>query len=255
MVPASINCFDATVSSGGSVGAGAVTTTFNHPSIFSSCSMDDAASLPLISSSITPAGGGAFAPAAPAPCPLQEIIISATTLSIGSWQRLAMNADLVCAYDPIQKAFVWHIINDGLHFKIFIPVGTVSAITYAEQDPALASIRFDLNETPQCFIKEDHRWKPCSDFSEGKQVSRYFSHCIKGVAYQLKQDLFMLTTLCEETQRLVFMPSSSGLAATTTTDTTCLVISSSTDSLGVTSWMQQQVEEAHKLVATQTNFV
>lgn len=65
----------------------------------------------------------------------------------------------------------------------------------------------------------------------------------------------MLTTLCEETQRLVFMPSSSGLAATTTTDTTCLVISSSTDSLGVTSWMQQQVEEAHKLVATQTNFV
>lgn len=177
------------------------------------------------------------------PPPLQEIIINATTLSIGSWQRLVMNADLVCAYDPAQKAFGWHIINNGLHFKIFIPLGTVSAISYMEQDPALATIRFDLNETPQCFMKENDAWKPCGDFSEGKQVSRYFSHCIKGVAYQLKQDLFMLTTLCEETQKLIFpshslSSTSSAIAAVTPAmDLVCSSLPTTMNSLDVVAWM------------------
>ncbi|EPB85212.1 hypothetical protein HMPREF1544_08039 [Mucor circinelloides 1006PhL] len=46
-------------------------------------------------------------------------------------------------------------------------------------------------------------WVQCSDFTEGKQASRFFRHTLKGVAHHMKQELLALIHNHEETRRLV----------------------------------------------------
>ncbi|KAI8975033.1 hypothetical protein BDF20DRAFT_836473 [Mycotypha africana] len=46
-------------------------------------------------------------------------------------------------------------------------------------------------------------WVQCSDFTEGKQASRYFRHTIQGDAYCLKREIMALINNHEETRRFV----------------------------------------------------
>ncbi|CAO3700947.1 unnamed protein product [Rhizopus microsporus] len=161
----------------------------------------------------------------------KDLYLSATTLTIGTWHRLRMSeTDLVCVYRPDTRTFAWHIVDGGCHFKMEVTQDAVSSIEYivnGEHD-ALAEVHFDISEPPLFYmesttvnttIEEDPQdkkkrkasnasiitpvWVQCSDFTEGKQASRFFRHTLKGVQHHLKQELLALIQNHEETRRLV----------------------------------------------------
>ncbi|KAJ8660350.1 hypothetical protein O0I10_003807 [Lichtheimia ornata] len=134
-------------------------------------------------------------PSSPTTAALMEnlYILSATTLTIGTWQRLALNVtDLMLTF--AQDVFAWHIYDNGLQFKIHIPLSTVAGITQDGEQ-----VHLDLTEPPLFYMmtteqdgKQPQRWVQCSDFSEGQQASQCLRHTLKGASEQLKQDLFAL---------------------------------------------------------------
>lgn len=135
-------------------------------------------------------------PSSPTTAALMEnlYILSATTLTIGTWQRLALNVtDLMLTF--AQDVFAWHIYDNGLQFKIHIPLNTVAGITQDGEQ-----VHLDLTEPPLFYMmttaeqdgKQPQRWVQCSDFSEGQQASQCLRHTLKGASEQLKQDLFAL---------------------------------------------------------------
>lgn len=150
--------------------------------------------------------------------------LNATTLTIGTWQRLKLRAnDLTCVYDGESKIFSWQIADNGCRFKIDMALDAVSSIEFVDNpSDVLADVHFDISEPPLFYMEqkkinnEKHQeekqqedkydekdWVQCSDFTEGKQASRFFRHSLKGVAHHLKQELASLTENHPETQRLV----------------------------------------------------
>ncbi|KAI8879011.1 hypothetical protein K501DRAFT_276959 [Backusella circina FSU 941] len=151
----------------------------------------------------------------------KDLYLSATTLTIGTWHRLKMHeTDLVCVYRPDARIFAWHIVDGGCHFKMEVAQDAVSSIEYVmgEHD-AVCDVHFDISEPPLFYMEsssssnEDNKkkkeeiptpmWVQCSDFTEGKQASRFFRHTLKGVALHMKQELLALINDHEETRRLV----------------------------------------------------
>lgn len=152
-------------------------------------------------------------------------------MTIGTWHRLKMQeTDLVCVYRPDTRIFAWHIVDGGCHFKMEVPQHAVSSIDFVlDNHEALADVHFDISEPPLFYMesttstintaastdKKTKRrssetelnaspiWVQCSDFTEGKQASRFFRHTLKGVAHHMKQELIALTSNHEETRRLV----------------------------------------------------
>jgi hypothetical protein len=156
----------------------------------------------------------------------KDLYLSATTLTIGTWHRLKMQeTDLVCVYRPDTRIFAWHIVDGGCHFKMEVAQHAVSSIEFLLDDhEALADVHFDISEPPLFYMEsttvntekkakkkaEDSAeetvspmWVQCSDFTEGKQASRFFRHTLKGVAHHMKQELMTLISNHEETRRLV----------------------------------------------------
>ncbi|KAI9276898.1 hypothetical protein BDA99DRAFT_545074 [Phascolomyces articulosus] len=158
--------------------------------------------------------------------------LNATTLTIGSWHRLKLRAnDLLCVYQPDRRMFAWHIADSGSLFRMEISLEAVASIEYmAGECDVLADVHFDISESPQFYMqqqpsttakeesenKKNHKkknetteeeeedaWIQCSDFTEGKQASRFFRHSLKGVAHHMKQELLNLMDKHEETRRLV----------------------------------------------------
>lgn len=172
----------------------------------------------------------------------KDLYLSATTLTIGTWHRLKMQeTDLVCVYRPDTRIFAWHIVDGGCHFKMEVPQKAVSSIEFIlDEHEALADVHFDISEpplfymestttTPQSDMKKKKKsltnddqqdiissetvlspmWVQCSDFTEGKQASRFFRHTLKGIAHHMKQELLALINNHEETRRLVHFIESS----------------------------------------------
>ncbi|KAG1450385.1 hypothetical protein G6F46_010477 [Rhizopus delemar] len=137
----------------------------------------------------------------------KDLYLSATTLTVGTWHRLLMGeTDLVCVYRPDTRTFAWHIIDGGCHFKMEVTQDAVSRIEYIAAD-TLAEVHFELSEPPLFYMestqKEEKVWVQCSDFTEGKQASRFFRHTLKGIQHHLKQELLALIQNHQETKRLV----------------------------------------------------
>ncbi|KAI7886745.1 homeobox-domain-containing protein, partial [Lichtheimia hyalospora FSU 10163] len=144
---------------------------------------------------IQPTPSNMMLPSSSSPTLIENLyILSATTLTIGTWQRLALHVtDLMLTF--AQDVFAWHIYDNGLQFKIHIPLSTVAGITQEGEQ-----VHLDLTEPPLFYMmtaeqdgKQSQRWVPCSDFSEGQQASQCLRHTIKGASEQLKQDLFALS--------------------------------------------------------------
>jgi hypothetical protein len=168
----------------------------------------------------------------------KDLYLSATTLTIGTWHRLKMHeTDLVCVYRPDTKTFAWHIVDGGCHFKMEVTQDAVSSIEYVlDENEALADVHFDISEPPLFYMEsttttttttttaEDTKknnknnkkeeeptittttspvWVQCSDFTEGKQASRFFRQTLKGISHHMKQELLALIHNHEETRRLV----------------------------------------------------
>lgn len=148
----------------------------------------------------------------------KDLYLSATTLTIGTWHRLKMHeTDLVCVYRPDTRTFAWHIVDGGCHFKMEVAQDAVSSIEYVlDENEALADVHFDISEPPLFYMestttmkkKNDQHlttpvWVQCSDFTEGKQASRFFRHTLKGISHHMKQELLALIHNHEETRRLV----------------------------------------------------
>ncbi|ORZ01209.1 hypothetical protein BCR43DRAFT_512112 [Syncephalastrum racemosum] len=132
-----------------------------------------------------------------------SVQLSATTLAIGSWHRLKLRSnDLVCSYEPEGRTFAWQIGDNHCFFKMEISVDAVASIEYVSGD-VLADVHFDMSEPPLFYMQQNGGWVQCSDFTEGKQASRFFRHSLKGVAHHLKQELVQLTQVSEQTRRLV----------------------------------------------------
>lgn len=149
----------------------------------------------------------------------KDLYLSATTLTIGTWHRLKMHeTDLVCVYRPDTRTFAWHIVDGGCHFKMEVTQDAVSSIEFIlDENEALADVHFDISEPPLFYMestttmkqkKDDQEvttpvWVQCSDFTEGKQASRFFRHTLKGLSHHMKQELLALIHNHEETRRLV----------------------------------------------------
>lgn len=151
----------------------------------------------------------------------KDLYLSATTLTIGTWHRLKMHeTDLVCVYRPDTRTFAWHIVDGGCHFKMEVAQDAVSSIEYVlDETEALADVHFDISEPPLFYMesttttmkKKDEQeqelttpvWVQCSDFTEGKQASRFFRHTLKGISHHMKGELLALIQNHEETRRLV----------------------------------------------------
>ncbi|KAI8137292.1 hypothetical protein BJV82DRAFT_583795 [Fennellomyces sp. T-0311] len=132
------------------------------------------------------------------------VILGATTLTIGTWQRLALSAtDLVCTYRDRQLA--WHIDDNGLQYKVQFSLDALRAIEFSEEaDNTSAEVHFDLHEAPLFYMMtSDKQWIQCSDFTEGGQATTVLRHTIKGIPHQLKQDLASLMSASEEASRLI----------------------------------------------------
>ena len=135
----------------------------------------------------------------------QNTSLNATTLTIGSWHRLKLRAnDLLCVYQPERKVFAWHIADNGSLFRMEINLNAIASIEYmAGECDVLADVHFDISEPPQFYMEQHKEFVQCSDFTEGKQASRFFRHSLKGVAHHMKQELLNLMDKHEETRRLI----------------------------------------------------
>ncbi|KAG0171182.1 hypothetical protein DFQ28_006272 [Apophysomyces sp. BC1034] len=136
-----------------------------------------------------------------------DLYLSATTLTIGSWHRMKLHpTDLVCVYRPQSHVFAWHIADNECHFKMEVSVDAVSSIEYVTND-VMADLHFDISEPPRFYMnpgeEDEPDWIQCSDFTEGKQASRFFRQTLQGVAHHLKQELLTMIEHHEETRRLV----------------------------------------------------
>lgn len=143
-----------------------------------------------------------------------EIHLNCTTLTIGTWHRFKLRAsDLLCIFK--NNVFEWQIEDAGCHFKMEIPLSSVASIDFVQENNVLADVHFDISESPSFYMEtlssptnvaagsQQQQWVQCSDFTEGKQASRFFRHSLKGVSQHLKQDLVMLMDQCPETRRWV----------------------------------------------------
>ncbi|KAF7731258.1 hypothetical protein EC973_000674 [Apophysomyces ossiformis] len=135
-----------------------------------------------------------------------ESSLTATTLTIGTWHRLKLRSnDLLCVYRPDQRVFAWHIADNGCQFKMEIQLNAVVSIEcVANEADMMADVHFDMSEPPLFYMNNDTKgWIQCSDFTEGKQASRFFRHSLKGLSHHMKQELLDLMNTHEETRRLV----------------------------------------------------
>ncbi|KAI9247352.1 hypothetical protein BY458DRAFT_527265 [Sporodiniella umbellata] len=131
----------------------------------------------------------------------KELYLSTTALTIGSWHRLQMTgSDLVCVFCPDTLTFAWHIVDGGCHFKITLALDSLSSIEY---EATAGQIHFDISEPPLFSMEQDNRWIQCSDFTQGKQASRFFRHTLQGNPHHLQQELFTLIQTYPHTRRLV----------------------------------------------------
>ncbi|KAI8081493.1 uncharacterized protein BX664DRAFT_340529 [Halteromyces radiatus] len=135
-----------------------------------------------------------------------DVYLNCTTLTIGTWHRLKLRvSDLLCVFK--NNVFEWQIEDAGCHFKMEIPLSSVAGIEFVEDNNVLADVHFDISESPLFYMEtgssENTSWVQCSDFTEGKQASRFFRHSLKGVSQHLKQDLMTLIEKCPETRRWV----------------------------------------------------
>lgn len=131
--------------------------------------------------------------------------LNATTLTIGSWHRMKLRTDdLVCEYLADRRQFCWHIADNGCRFRMEIALDAVASIEYIASDcDVLADVHFDMSEPPFFYMEKNQEWIQCSDFTEGKQASRFFRHTLKGIAHHMKQELLTMSSKHEETRRLL----------------------------------------------------
>ncbi|CAO3610396.1 unnamed protein product [Cunninghamella blakesleeana] len=157
---------------------------------------------------------------------IYDVYLNCTTLTIGTWHRLKLRAsDLLCVFK--ENAFEWHIEDAGCHFKMEISLSSVASIDFVEDNNGLADVHFDISESPLFYMETNNNnnnnnnnntndtttssssstttttWVQCSDFTEGKQASRFFRHSLKGVSQHLKQDLMTLMEKCPDARRWV----------------------------------------------------
>lgn len=148
---------------------------------------------------------------------IYDVYLNCTTLTIGTWHRLKLRAsDLLCVFK--NNAFEWHIEDAGCHFKMEISLSSVASIDFVEDNNGLADVHFDISESPLFYMETTNNnnndnnnngntssttWVQCSDFTEGKQASRFFRHSLKGVSQHLKQDLMTLMDKCPDARRWV----------------------------------------------------
>ncbi|ORZ26201.1 hypothetical protein BCR42DRAFT_341771, partial [Absidia repens] len=139
-----------------------------------------------------------------------DTFLNCTTLTIGTWHRLKLRAsDLMCAFKN-NKTFEWQIEDAGCHFKMEIPLSSVANIDFVPDNNVLADVHIDISESPLFYMETtttaadgSTSWVQCSDFTEGKQASRFFRHSLKGVAQHLKQGLMTLMDRCPDTRRWI----------------------------------------------------
>lgn len=134
-------------------------------------------------------------------------LITATSLTIGSWHRMKIHQhDLECYYTLMNREFSWHIRDNDYHFKMIISFDMISCIElHVLEDNISAEINIQLIEAPIFFMNNnDTSWIQCSDFTEGMQASLVLTHTIRGLAIDLRQQLLNIAgiddRLCQITQ-------------------------------------------------------
>ncbi|CAO3663950.1 unnamed protein product [Rhizopus stolonifer] len=147
-----------------------------------------------------------------------------TSITIGGWYRFKLHAsDLLSVYEPEPKKFVWYIIESNVHFKIEIPLSSVSEIKVFEDLPPVrhanqtvlyekqSDVRFHLCQIPLFYMRstETNRdpWVQCTDFTENKQALKHFQHTLKGESEAIKYCLVQLAQTRDLGKLISFHPS------------------------------------------------
>ncbi|KAI9483681.1 MAG: homeobox domain-containing protein [Benjaminiella poitrasii] len=136
-------------------------------------------------------------------------IITATTVTIGSWHRMKISQqDLMCYYKLNERVFSWHIRDSNYHFKMMISFDSIAAVELnVLEDHISAQIDIDLIEPPIFFMeKNNSNWIQCSDFTEGMQASVALHHTVRGLASDLRQELLSIAGMDERLCQITRFP-------------------------------------------------
>ncbi|RUS34144.1 hypothetical protein BC938DRAFT_482267 [Jimgerdemannia flammicorona] len=141
-------------------------------------------------------------------------LFSADTLIINSWRRMKINAtDLLCYYNIPERKMSWHITDNTSHFKMDFSFEAITSLDYILLDGVFAKIEIELNGGPLFYMENTKdgmptgpngsiSWTQCSDFTEGKQASRFFKHSLKGLAQPLKNEVLEITAADERMHKV-----------------------------------------------------
>ncbi|CAO3623556.1 unnamed protein product [Cunninghamella echinulata] len=175
-------------------------------------------------------------------------IINANAITIGTWHRMKINQqDLLCCFQLSERTFEWHIRDSNYHFKMVISFDVLTSLDITiSENGMFAQIDMDLNEAPLFYMenRDDATWIQCSDFTEGMQATCHLHHTIRGLASDLRQEIFgiigMDHHLCQIIRFPMISTPSHHLPLTTTT-TTATTDQDAVDFSSLMSWRHQSV--------------
>jgi regulatory protein PHO2 len=123
-------------------------------------------------------------------------IIPCTALAIGEFRRIAQVSgqfDLVAYLCEGRRSLTWFIHTAGRGFKMEIPYEIVRDTAFMNSGPGTGVASFVLSRPPLFFCDHNmslsspsqRQWRPCEDWTEGRQASKVLKHDLSGSAMQV----------------------------------------------------------------------
>ncbi|KAI0366328.1 homeobox-domain-containing protein [Pilatotrama ljubarskyi] len=123
-------------------------------------------------------------------------IIPCTDLRIGAWRRVASPHHTLVAYVcEARRCVTWFIRSEGLSFKMEVPFDIIIGSRFLNVSPGVGSATFLLDRPPTFYVEKladqalgigsPRYWHVSGDWTEGRQASVVFQHCLVGPAHQL----------------------------------------------------------------------
>jgi hypothetical protein len=168
-------------------------------------------------------------------------IINANAITIGTWHRMKINQqDLLCCFQLSERTFEWHIRDSNYHFKMVISFDVLTSLDITiSENGMFAQIDMNLNEAPLFYMEnmDDSTWIQCSDFTEGMQATCHLHHTIRGLASDLRQEIFGIIGMDHHLCQIIRFPMISSSTAPTSHLTTATSTTGDQDTVDFSSLM------------------
>lgn len=133
-----------------------------------------------------------------------QISLSADSLSIGSWRRVALtNNDLVTTISLAESMVRWQIVEGLNSFKLEFPTSTLLKIELCRnpENPSQGHMTVELFQAPLFYMSVNTAagsggsaacWTQCQDFTESRQATSLLTHKMTGSMDCLSKELLAL---------------------------------------------------------------